>query len=506
MLSLLVLLGTFVLAAALTEVKNTPSSVRSFVEASTETIVVAPSDRTRQRFLDSPEENDDEIDSVDSFYYGPAHRTYPSRKNTGSASATKAESSSRQGKSKRKSNSREATSVDEECSSLFSKGRKDRYNSRRGVSGDGGKGGRRERGLKGTKRGRNKSGVSSVACESFSSNQKSGVKGGVPDREYPSQFNSEVGGSKKASTSSGSDKASVAAVACGKKRASGSTAGKKGRQRTLKGSQAAKSAVLSSDGCVEGATNGADHEGGPSREYPPAKSGKDDSVVENAMGDEIDSVDEKGEIPGDETNDESSTTTNAMATATADANNSKTATDKRVGVTMSMLGLGLVAMVGLAVGLRRRRQHQHNSKDFYADMDDDDYREGGTVIGDNESDADVFVYPSEDELLGPECSGDLAFSEKGYHDSPKNDILQSTTVLSDHSRKYSYERRDDDVQHQLYRGFDSNYILDDLQGQGDNSSSVQTSVSRNTCTRSRQSFNSVSTRNLQKKTNKTCCL
>ena len=469
---------------------SSPSTVRALAEAtssSTSSNVInadTAGDFNKKRLLDSSS-----VDSADSFY-GPANRSYPSRDNTGSTT-------SRQGKSKNKSNDKQGASFDDACSSAkgrsgSSKGRSGRSgsdDSRSGVSG--GKGGRRERGLKGKKRGKNKSGVSSVSCATSST--KSGVKG-VPDREYPSDFASK----KATGGSSNKNKASVAGVACDEKGASGTgSASKKRRQRVLKGSRggAAKGEAKSgvTDGCIEGAMDGADYDGGPSREYPPAPGsggvGDDDRVPK---GEGVDGVVDDGD--SDESSTESSTTTSAMATA--EGSGSSTKTDKRVGFTMGMLGLVLVSLVAIVVGVRRKKsREQQRSKAFYADMDDD---EGGTVIGDNASDADTFVYPTEEELVGPEF-GDLEFTEEGYH----NNQVTSTMVLGDSSRKYSYSRRDDDVQNKQHRGIDSNFILDDLQG---DSFSVRTPVSRNTCAMSRQSFNSVSTRNLQKKTKNTCCL
>ena len=446
---------------------SSPSTVRALAEAtaSSSNIIYddAAADLTKKRLLDSSSTSAD--DSADSFY-GPANRSYPNRSSNGSTS--------RQGKSSDK----QGASFDE-CSSAksrsgTSKGRSGRSgsdDSRSGVSGGkGGKGGRRERGLKRKNRGKNKSGLSSVSCATSST--KSGV--GVPDREYPSNFASK----KATGDSSNKNKASVAAVAC--KGASGTgSASKKRRQRFLKGSRGGGAKEGVADGCIEGAKDG-----GPSHEYPPAPG----SVPK---GEVVDSAVEDGD--SDESPATSSTTTSAMATA--EGNGSRTKTDKRVGFTMGMLGLVLVSLVAIVVGKRRMKSRDQRSKAFYADMDDD---EGGTAIGDNASDADSFVYPTEEELVGPEF-GDLEFTEEGYHDNQ----VKATMGLGDKSRRYSYSRRDDDVQNHQHRGVDSNFILDDLQG---DSFSVRTPLSRNTCAMSRQSFNSVSTRNLQKKTKNTCCL
>lgn len=462
--------------------------------------------------------DDDDKEAAQRFL-SPADRSYPglneaesragktkSKGTTSRAGKTKSKGASgRSGssstKSKGKSNSDSRSgAADEDCSTsrsgaTKSKGKKfgsgSRSESRSGVSGGStnGKGSRQRRGLKGGKS-KGTAGRSGVACVSAAK--------GVPDREYPPAELMQKS-NKAAAAKDGDDNARGNAVKC----APGTQRTRRGR--ALKGSGSRGGAAAVEDGCEEEGVLEAIPNGGASTEYPPGSAGG--GVVEFAQGDATDAggddyffeeeVKDDLSKTGDEGDAPTITAIESSMVSAGDNNN----TGKRVGFTMGMLGLVLISMIAVIVGVRRKNAREDGVEKFYAsdmggDDTDDDDADRRTTVSDDES----FVYPSEDDLVGPEFDN---VSQYGHGDLA---LIQSTNIAGDPRASYSVYGSSASTgggsrqqQQREAAGAGTSFILEDLQG-GD-TLSVATPASRGT----QRSSQSVSTRNIQSKNN-TCCL
>lgn len=255
-----------------------------------------------------------------------------------------------------------------------------------------------------------------VGSRSGGCNKQMGIS-----REYPSDFVTAKG-------VSGSGRSADCA-----RGGSGSKISKR-RTRGLKtgGSNSARSSE-----CQEGVSGASKQKGSakankeksnkasgyPSRDYPaygyPSIENAQAENSANAGPSAKGSADSSGDLDVADEEDSNSETFTASAVR-ASVEHTSSSSGKKIGFSIGMLGVVLVSLAALKVAMTRKRKARF-AKELYADMSDD------------EPDDTTFVYPTEDELLGPEFGDDLEFEEnqklaaKRGTDDPKS----SAFILED---------------------------------------------------------------------------